>query len=397
MSTFTGNYFVGIDEAFQLLNDNCTAPTVVEISLKDANRYVLAADLYSGINMPPFRQSAMDGYALCLHDSFVYTLVGEVKAGDAIQIELKPGQAVKIFTGAAVPDSAQSVIQIEKVTCANDEVILQEGPREQQNVRALGEQIKQGELALPKGTVLNPAAIGFLAGLGFSSVAVFSKPSVGIIVTGNELVDSTLSLSAGKIFESNSIMLQSALHNEHYPKVEVYKVNDTLQGTINILKDALTKHDVLIISGGISVGDYDFVEKALRELAVSPLFYKVKQKPGKPLYVGKQDAKMIFALPGNPAACLTCFYVYVLPVLKRLSGNENVLFQPIKLQLKSDLNVNDARDQFLKAKISFNSVEVLTHQSSAMLNSFALANALVYVPNGNYTLKSGEEVQVISL
>lgn len=391
------NYFVTIPEAFQLLNDNCVESKIGEVLLKDANRYILAEDVFSPINMPPFRQSAMDGYALCIHDALEYTLVGEIKAGDAVQYELKPGQAVKIFTGAPVPHSAQAVIQIEKVTSVLNGIHLQEVPKQELNVRALGEQIKKSDLALTKGVSLNPAAIGFLAGLGFSKVKVYKKPSVGIIVTGNELVEASSVLEEGKIFESNAIMLHTALLNEHYAGVEVFRVKDTLEETIAVLKQALALHDVLVVSGGISVGDYDYVAEALRQLSVFPLFYKVKQKPGKPLYVGKKDEKMVFALPGNPAACLTCFYVYVLPVLKRISGATNNLFQPVKMKLKSGLKVNDMRDQFLKAKISHDTVEVLTHQSSAMLNSFALSNALVFVPSGTYVLTTDEYVNVIPL
>ena len=196
------NYFVTIPEAFQLLNDNCVESKIVEVLLKDANRYILAEDVFSPINMPPFRQSAMDGYALCIHNALEYTQVGEIKAGDAVQYELKPGQAVKIFTGAAVPDSAQAVMQIEKVTCALNGIHLQEVPKQELNVRALGEQIKKSDLALTKGVSLNPAAIGFLAGLGLSKVKVYKKPSVAIIVTGNELVEASSVLEEGNIFES---------------------------------------------------------------------------------------------------------------------------------------------------------------------------------------------------
>ena len=194
----------------------------------------------------------MDGFALCLHDSLEYEILGEVKAGDSQLVQLLPGQAVKIFTGAAVPDSAQAVMQIEKVTVNNAVLQLQELVQPGTNIRPIGEQISQGDLALEKGTVLNAAAIGFLTGLGFTSAPVYKKPSVGIVVTGNELEKPGKPLAYGKIYESNGLMLQSALQDAFYDVVTLYEVNDDFENTKNILNDALSANDVVLVSGGIS-------------------------------------------------------------------------------------------------------------------------------------------------
>jgi len=155
-----------------------------------------------------------------------------------------------------------------------------------------------------------------LAGLGFTSVRVYQKPTVGIIVTGNELVQPGEKLSFGQIYECNSIMLETALLNANCNQVKKYQVNDDFENTRNILQKAILDNDLVLVSGGISVGDYDFVGSALNSLGVETLFYKVNQKPGKPLFVGKLKDKIIFALPGNPAASLTCFYIYVKPFLQ---------------------------------------------------------------------------------
>ncbi|WP_333667080.1 molybdopterin molybdotransferase MoeA, partial [Flavobacterium sp.] len=295
---------ISVTEAFSVLNQLTFSLKEKEVSLWEAHNHVLAETLYSPINMPPFRQSNMDGFALCLHDSLEYEIIGEVKAGDENQILLKLGQAVKIFTGAAVPDSAQAVIQIEKVSVTGNQLQLQEDVVAETNVRPLGSQIKQNDMALEKGAFLNPATIGFLAGLGFTQVKVYQKPTVAIVVTGNELVPPGQSLPYGKVYESNAIMLQTALCNAHYDEVKVYQVNDDFENTKSTLATAMAESDVVLVSGGISVGDYDFVGKALETLEVETLFYKVSQKPGKPLLVGKKDEKLIFALPGNPAASL---------------------------------------------------------------------------------------------
>src|SRR6187402_3292259 len=210
---------ISVQEAFSILEQNLPALHKVEYPLFQARKHILAESLLSPINMPPFRQSAMDGYALCLHDDLVYEIIGEVKAGDSHLVELLPGQSVKIFTGAAVPDSAQAVIQIEKVAANGTQLLLDELVEPETNVRPIGEQISAGDLALEKGTLLNAASIGFLAGLGFTHATVYKKPNIGIVVTGNELSKPGTPLEHGKVYESNGIMLQSALIDAYYDTV----------------------------------------------------------------------------------------------------------------------------------------------------------------------------------
>lgn len=388
---------ISVQEAFAILQANLPLPQTVVYPLVQARKHVLAASVYSPINMPPFRQSSMDGYALCLHESLAYECIGEVKAGDAHEIALVPGQAVKIFTGAAVPDTAQAVVQIEIVKRMESTVQLDKQPVIGMNVRPIGEQIASGDLALEKGTVLHAAAIGFLASLGFTSVKVYSKPKVGIVVTGNELVQPGTPLTHGKVYESNGSMLQSALYDAFYSEVNLYAVNDDFENTKKELEKALFANDVVLVSGGISVGDYDFVAQALSELEVETIFYKVNQKPGKPLFAGKQKEKMVFALPGNPAACLSCFYVYVLPTLSILSGKAVDYNQATLVSLAHDYVVNNSRAQFLKASVVDDEVHVLSHQASSMLNSFSVANGLLFVEDGNYELKKGVKVPVYFL
>ena len=388
---------VSVQDAFSILQNNLPALQQVEFPLIQAQKHVLASAVFSPINMPPFRQSAMDGYALCLFEGLEYEIIGEIKAGDSHLVELLPGQAIKIFTGAAVPDSAQAVIQIEKVSEKDGRLFLQEPVKPETNVRPVGEQISVGELALEKGTLLNAAAIGFLAGLGFTSAKVFQKPNVGIVVTGNELTKPGEPLEYGKVYESNGIMLATALKEAYFENVALYEVNDDFENTKNKLAEALSENEVVLVSGGISVGDYDFVARALKELEVETLFYKVNQKPGKPLFAGKTKDKIVFALPGNPAAALTCFYVYVLPTLFILSGKAPNYSQSRLISIAHDYSVRNTRSQFLKANIVNDEANVLSHQASSMLNSFAVSNGLVFVPDGIYELKKGDKVEVYLL
>ena len=388
---------VSVQDAFSILQNNLPALQQVEFPLIQAQKHVLASAVFSPINMPPFRQSAMDGYALCLFEGLEYEIIGEIKAGDSHLVELLPGQAIKIFTGAAVPDSAQAVIQIEKVSEKDGRLFLEEVVKPETNVRPVGEQIAVGELALEKGTLLNAAAIGFLAGLGFTSAKVFQKPNVGIVVTGNELTKPGEPLEYGKVYESNGIMLATALKEAYFEKVTLYEVNDDFENTKNKLAEALSENEVVLVSGGISVGDYDFVARALKELEVETLFYKVNQKPGKPLFAGKSKDKIVFALPGNPAAALTCFYVYVVPTLFILSGKAPNYSQSRLISIAHDYSVRNTRSQFLKANIVNDEANVLSHQASSMLNSFAVSNGLVFVPDGIYELKKGDKVEVYLL
>lgn len=389
---------ISVEKASKIISENIQATDQsVKKSLSNALSYVLFKDVVSPINMPPFRQSAMDGYAVSIHVAKTYNVIGEVKAGDGHQPLLNPGDAVRIFTGAPVPDSANAVVMQEKATMQNQTLIIENEVVINDNIRTLGEQVLLDEVALKKGMKLNPAAIAFLTTLGITEVEVYKKPLIAIVVTGNELVQAGKTLQYGQIYESNAVMLKSALQQSGYDDVTIYEVEDNFEATLNVLTEAIKKNDVVLVSGGISVGDYDFVGKALKQLGVKEHFYKVNQKPGKPLFFGKKDNKTIFALPGNPAASLSCFYIYVHSAIEKLSGNLNFKLNKIKALSKSNFTKKGDRAQFLKAIYNHGEVEILEGQSSSMLHTFAIANALVYVAHDDESINIKDEVEVILL
>ena len=389
---------ISVERAKKLVEQNTEVLSSIEIGLAEGLEYVLSEDVYAPISHPPFQQSAMDGYAIGQFKkntpSNTFKLVGEVKAGDLSTFSLKEGEAIRIFTGAIVPNGTMSVIMQEVTEVNGDELFINQEIKAGSNIRLEGSQIKVGELALPKGTALSPAGLGFLADLGITILKVYSKPKVGLIVTGNELVKAVQKLQKGQIYESNSTTLTSALSATGINVAATKSVQDSLEQTTLTIQKMMESMEVIIISGGISVGDYDFVGEALKSLNVEEVFYKVKQKPGKPLFFGKKNKCLVFALPGNPSAALTCYYQYVLPTIRKMCGKSVHSLEKRHLELKNGYVKKGDRAHFLKAKVEGDTVEILEGQSSAMLYSFAVANALVYIPENKDEVQSGELVEV---
>ena len=389
---------ISVQEAQAILRDriNTTSKTQ-RLPLALATGAILSHDVISPIDMPPFRQSAMDGYALNANGQNVFQVIDEVKAGGGNEPEIKPGQAVRIFTGAAVPESASAVIMQEKVERSGDSITIQVPIKEGQNIRPRGEQVITGQIALKKGQKLSSAGIGFLASLGIIEVEVYQSPSIAVVVTGDELVDPGTPLQYGQIYESNAIMLSSLLKDLGYHKVSIQKVSDDFEATYQTLKSTFDANDVVLISGGISVGDYDFVGKALLDLGIEQHFYKIKQKPGKPLFFGTKGEKVVFALPGNPGSALSCFYIYVLEALNRISGNTSFALNQVEAHSLASFEKRGDRAQFLKAIYKDGKVSILEGQNSSMLHTFSLANAFVFLEEDQYLVKPDDAVKVILL
>ena len=368
---------------------------VIELELLDALNYYLAKDVVSPMKLPPFSQSAMDGYAIC-GDFNKFDVVGEVKAGDTEVFELKEGQAYRIFTGAMVPENTTAIAKQEIAVRIDDVITLTETVKEGTSIRKAGEELNKSDLVLTKGTKLNAAAIGLLSSLGISSIPVCKKPKVTVIVTGSELTKIGDELIKGKIYESNSYTIKSVLLDNGFES-EVQWVKDDYSSTLAIINTAINSSDLVIMTGGISVGDYDFVGKALQELQVKEIFYKVNQKPGKPIFYGEKNKTKIFALPGNPAAALTCFYVYVLTALKSMMGSSNPELIETTATIQHHHLKKGDRAHLLKAKINNNKVEVHRGQSSAMLSSYVDANCLIHLESDVKEVKKDDIVNVMLL
>ncbi|RXG11954.1 molybdopterin molybdochelatase [Leeuwenhoekiella aestuarii] len=388
---------ISVTEAQEIIIKNAKQLDTVTVDLENTFGYFLAQDLMAPINLPSFRQSAMDGYAFIHTGKTQLKVVGQVQAGDTETPDLKEGEAIRIFTGAPVPDAADTVVIQEHTTRRGDELILERLPNRKANVRPVGEQITEGTLVLKKGHQVNEATIGFIAGLGLTHIEVYRKPSVTILTTGNELQKPGTPLKPNHIYESNGIMLKNALSRIGITEVQISKAEDTLAATQEAVKKALQHSDVLLVSGGISVGDYDFVQEALLNNGVKEHFYKVNQKPGKPLWFGTIESRSVFGLPGNPASSLTALYIYVLPHLHSRMGSLKPFLNERKAELTEDINNKIGKTLFLKAGVLNTKITPYTGQASSMLNTYALSNALLVVPETETALKTGDLVNYIDL
>ena len=380
------------------LNTKLLAP--VKIPVASAFGLVLAEDIYAACSVPNFNQAAMDGYAFRYEDliqSKRFYVKNVIAAGDK-NIEVIPKQhAIRIFTGALVPQELDTVVMQEKVEVLNNEIIiLDQDLQKGSNVRMAGAEIKKNDLALSKNCFLSPAAVGFLAGVGIHEVLVHPKPRVHIIITGKELIIPGQTLLESQVYESNSLLIQSALRQLHIQNSTIVFVGDELIETTNAISKALQTADLILLTGGVSVGDYDFVVEAANACGVKQLFHKVKQRPGKPLYAGIKDKKVVFGLPGNPASVLTCFYNYVITAIECMTGQKN-LIQKKWLPLSNAVNKKVKLTQFLKAVYNDHQVTPLPAQESFRLSSFSLANCLIVLPEKKLDFTEGEMVETLVL
>ncbi len=386
---------ISTEEAKYLISENSIQLPPVIIPLDKAAGLILAKDYYASIDIPAFPVSGMDGYALAFENiAKPIVIVGEQAAGTILHSTLTPGTAIRIFTGAVVPKGTDTVVIQEKSKLVDGFLQIEdERLKKGDNVRLAGTEITKGALALPAGVVLTPPAIGFLAGIGIATVEVIPNPRVSIIVTGNELQNPGTALAPGKVYESGSFALVAALQQLHIRDVNVYKSGDDVESLTRILNEALAKSDIILMTGGVSVGDYDFTVMVSEKCGVQKIFHKIRQKPGKPIFFGKKEYILFFGLPGNPASVLTCFYEYVLAALQKLTA-QKLLLENRHVPLSSAYKKSAGITHFLKGIFDGQQVSLSGGQESYKLNSFARANCLVVIPEAVMEVKAGENVEI---
>lgn len=397
------NHLITVAEAKALLAQLPVIPRTTLKPLAAAAGSVLAADLIAPIDIPSFNQSSMDGYAFTFADynpnnaSSTLQVAGKVPAGSSTQLTLQRGQAARVFTGAPIPAGADTVVMQEVTEEQNGQLrFTQPTLKRGDNFRPAGSEIAKGETALEKGIVITPATIGFLAGMGFAEVTVYDNPAITLIITGDELQTPGQPLAWGQVYEASSVMLQSLLAQMGIQNINLLYVADELAATTAALETALQQSDIVLLTGGVSVGEFDYVVRAAENCGVRQLFHRVLQRPGKPLYAGVKAGKTVLGLPGNPSSVLTCFYQYVWPLLRKHTGHNDQL-QTIQAPLAAPHNKPHQLTHFLKGIYANSQVTILGAQESYRLRSFAVANCLAELPAEARAFHTNEIINIYLL
>ncbi|WP_291358434.1 MULTISPECIES: molybdopterin molybdotransferase MoeA [Acinetobacter] len=394
---------ITVDQALELILQHTQVLATERLKLNQTlNRY-LAEDIYSGINLPLFSQSAVDGYALCTQSAIEpereFQLIGEIRAGQQGELQLQDGQAVRIFTGAKIPLGTTTVARQEIVQVIDSSKIkIMEQLSAHADIRDVGEEISVEQLLANKGQQLSVGAIASLSMAGINTVEVFQYSKVAVVITGDEVAESIEDFVAGKIFDANGPLIE-AWFQQAGQQVEIFHVADTEAAVRNLIQELSASYDLILTTGGVSVGDYDFIRPVALDLGFEQIFWKVKQKPGKPMFFAqlqRNDSShcYLLGLPGNPAAVYVGMQIYTATLLNALQGHKS---QPnwFNAVLTHDLKMN-ARERFLRMSASFEQsvlrVKSLSKQQSHMLSNLMQANCLVRIPAGK-SLKEGDLVQ----
>lgn len=376
--------------------EKITFPTE-SIQVREAMGRILAEDQLSGLDIPPFDKSAMDGFAIPAGDPCdEYHILQTIAAGDLPQEKLAPGTAVKIMTGAPVPEGTEKVAMIEKTSEVNGKVRIVT-PDPESHICRKGEDIRRGEVVLRTGTVLGPADIGNLISVGITKVNVPRRVRIGIISTGNELLDCPHNLVPGKIMNANGPVLSALCYKYGLDVVCEHTVPDELDSTVSILKEALRQADIVVLSGGVSVGQFDFVAEAMKLAGLTIHFDRLAVKPGKPMTFATAEGKSVMGLPGNPVAVYLMFHLFVLYAARLLSGSKTELAFTT-LPLGFDFHRKKARrTAFIPCRLARNgSVEKIAYHGTAHLMALSNSDGFCVVPKGITQLAAGESIDFIS-
>ena len=397
---------VSAETALRTILDSIKPVRTEKIHFAKASGRVLAIDVVACEDVPAFDNSAMDGFAVRANDLSKSSaknptdmpVIGESSAGHPWAGELPPGAAVRVMTGAVIPLGADTVIPIEEVQSSNSTNIrVVDAPRLHKHIRKRGEEMSAGSHIFSRGTVIGPSQLGVLASLGCTNIGVFERPTVTIVPTGDELVDPEDQPAPGQVRNSSSFVLAAFATADGCETSTHEIVSDQKTKIAKAISNSLSS-DVILVTGGVSVGKYDHVPKVLEELGAEILFSKVNIKPGKPLLFARLHSTLIFGLPGNPVSTTVSYIQFVRPALHRLTGRE---FKPplrISARLEHELVKRDNRRHFLRAILEEQNEELFVRttgpQGSGMLSSVAKANCFIVIPEKEATFKRGDVVEV---
>lgn len=394
---------IPLSQAFDLVIQNTGRLPAEKVELLQASGRVLAEDVVSDLDQPPFARSSMDGYALRAEDAaqapVQLLVVGFIPAGVFPDIKIDKGQAAKIMTGAPLPPGADSVQMIEKTRpAASNRVEILEAVSPGKNVSPRGSEAVAGQVVARAGSFISPAVIGLLAAVGKSQVLVYRRPAVAIIATGDELVDFTQTPAPGQIRNSNSLALAAQVAKLGARADQLGVARDRHQPIRELLQRGLA-YDIVLLTGGVSVGDLDLVEDVFAELGVQVFFNQVAVKPGKPVVFAKLGEKLIFGLPGNPVSAATTFELLVRPALRKLMGFSVYQNQIVAAQLETSIKNLSQREFYAPATVWYDGqhfrVRPLASKGSGDQATYAQSNGYLICPREERELHAGATVRVM--
>ncbi len=392
-----------VEEARKRMLDTVSVSATEQRGILDCLGHVLAEDIYAEEHIPPFDNSAMDGFAVIAEDvrgasevtPVSLEVVEAIAAGYAPAKRIDRGQAARIMTGAMMPAGADAVVMQEVTQFNGEQVRIAEAVDKAENVRFTGESVRSGDLVIGSGKLLRPQECSMLASLNRSEVLVYRRPRVAVVSTGDELTPLGVALEPGKIHDSNRYGICAQLREAGCIPIDMGIARDDEAETERIFRGGLNRADALITSGGVSVGEHDVVKSVLAKLG-KVNFWRVAMKPGKPQAYGIADGKPIFGLPGNPVSSLVVFELFVRPALLKMAGHSNPFRPAFKAKLEEAVANKDKRTNFMRAIITQREGEYYAKttgpQGSGILYSLVLANGFIVIPPG-VSLKSGDEVE----
>jgi molybdopterin molybdotransferase len=396
------------EEARGLVLASAKALPAESVPLAEAPGRTLARDLKAREDIPPFSKATMDGYAVTAEDTcaagggraVVLEVLEDLKAGRVSRIPVTPGRAVRIMTGAPLPGGADAVVMVEDTEKRGGRVEVRRRVRPGDNIGLAGEDMKKGETVLGRGAVIGPAETGLLAAAGFARVPVAVRPKLAVIATGDEIVEPGERKARGQIRNSNgpalTAMARRAGAEARYLGIARDR-NASLGARIQRTRGA----DILVLSGGVSVGDYDLVKDGLEAAGVRPVFWQVRIKPGKPVFFGRRGRQLVFGLPGNPASAMVTFLLFVQPAIERMLGRARPGPKEGRAILEEDLVLKPGRTQFLRGLLGSTGPTLTAapyaDQKSGVLRSMARSQVLIVVPADVSRLEKGGEVRILYL
>jgi molybdopterin molybdotransferase len=404
---------ISVDEALKIILDHTSATGMQRVSLLDAVGRVLGEDVHAARDHPPWDNSAMDGYAVHWEDvksasrqnpAFL-KIVEEIPAGYLPQRVVQKGEAARIMTGAPLPEGADTVVRKEDTSEDEKGVKIFASVGRGESVRVKAMDVKCGSRVLARGSTLGPAQIGLLATAGKSVVTVYQRPRIFILATGNELAELDDFLSLEKIVNTNSYSVAAQAIEAGAEPVLVGIARDTREDVEEKLSKALSSSsgglgtsDIVVSSGGVSVGKYDFIKEVYGQLGVEMKFWKVAMKPGSPLAFGTCGKKLVFGLPGNPVSSMVTFELFARPAIRKMSGALEIFRPRVLATLEESITKGSDKRHFLRAWVRIQDRQYLVRvtgiQDSGVLSSMAAANALMILPEGQTEFRSGEKVEV---